>query len=136
MKRITLTFIALIMMSCAQLGINPEPEAPSIKDTLGLMVAVYIDFKGNANEVNRIADGVIAMAEQSQDFTAIEDYLVKEYLSSTMPVTTKYILSRYMGTLVQNIRNSAILWPDDQIYDYIVDLAKEAKAIASLYGGN
>jgi len=53
-----------------------------------------------------------------------------------MPVTTKYIMGKYMGTLVQNIRDSAILWPNDQIYDYIVDLAKEAKAIASLYGGN
>lgn len=134
MKKLVISLGIMVMAGCA--GIQPEPEAPTIQDTLGLMVAVYIDFKHNPEEVNRIADTVIAMAEQSQDFGAIEVYLVKEYLSSDMPVTTKYLMSRYMGSIIQSIRDSAVLWPDSQVYAYIIGLAKEAKTIASLYGGN
>lgn len=135
MKRLILPFVLLFALTaCETLNIKPNPEVTIPMDKLiGAATAIYMDARHDSSEVHKIADTIILMSENEASFTDIENYVVAEFMSSDLPFSAKWILKDYLTEMVKQIKSSATLWPDAQIYQYIIDLANQAKAIANMY---
>ena len=129
MKKLIIMLSLVALVGCA--SVTPRP--PTLESTMELMVAIYIDVNKDSTKVTSIANNIIAMAQKAESFDDIERYLVAEFINADVPFTVKFVLRDYVNSIISNVKTSARYWPDSKVYDYIIQLATNAKEIASMY---
>ena len=127
--KVLVVVMVAVLIGCSSFPITPTPKI-TLEDALLLSADMYLwQHKDKAEGWYQVASNIIKMAEEKKTFLDIQSYLEAEVANANLPYSAV--------EAIQNIENDIIsyvsIWPDQNVYNYIVDLAKGVMARADFY---